>query len=304
MHPTFTRSRGTGPTRDKPVASMFTTGVPFVVIAVAIASAATPAHADRDAVKSAKSWSYQLAGDMRSTARANSDVAVVDPDHTGSPTRLKTKANGGKRAVLAYISIGEVEDGRAYMKSSEAKRWSTGQSQGWKGNYAARYWDDGWKSLVKSRVRKALAAGYDGVYLDRVDTYERVKAPNGGRSEMISLVKEVAAEARATRGNAAVIVQNGEELLTDKSYVAAIDGVAKESLYYGVRGTGVRNNDGDIRESKKLLKNAKDQGKVVYVVEYLSGESSRKAKSETARDGYVGNTTASRSLEKVHSDDD
>ncbi|MBX9924864.1 MAG: endo alpha-1,4 polygalactosaminidase [Hyphomicrobiaceae bacterium] len=275
-----------------------------VALAGAVAVTATPAKADREAVKSAKSWSYQLAGDMRSTARNNADVAVVDPDHTGNPGKLKTKANGGKRAVLAYISIGEVEEGRAYMKSGEGNRYNTGKTQGWKGNYAARYWDDGWKDLVKSRVRKALAAGYDGVYLDRVDTYETVKGPKGGRAEMIDLVKEVSREARSSRGNAAVVVQNGEELLTDKSYVAAIDGVAKESLYYGVRGSGVRNSDGDIRESKKLLKNAKDQGKAVYVVEYLSGETSRKAKSESARDGYVGNTKASRALEKAQGDDD
>jgi cysteinyl-tRNA synthetase, unknown class len=262
------------------------------------------ALANRDTVKAAKSWSYQLQGDMSSTARSNADVAIVDPDHTGSPKRLKTKANGDKRAVLAYISIGEVEEGRAYMKSKGSQRWNTGETQGWKGNYAARYWDEDWKRIVKQRVGKAIDAGYDGVYLDRVDTYERVKAPKGARQEMISFVKEVAAEARAKRGNAAVVVQNGEELLTDKGYVSAIDGVAKESLYYGVKGKGQRNSDGDIKESRKLLKNAKDQGKAVYVVEYLSGEASSRAKAEAKRDGFVGNTRASRQLERVQNGDD
>ena len=261
-----------------------------------------PAHAGREAIRDAKSWSYQLQGDMGSTARSNADVAVVDPDHTGSPNRLKTKANGGKREVLAYISIGEVEEGRAYMKDKASKRWNTGQTQGWKGNYAARYWDEGWKENVKARVRKAIDAGYDGVYLDRVDTYERVKAPKGSRNEMIGFVKEVAASARSRRGNSSVVVQNAEELLTDKGYVAAIDGVAKESLYYGVKGRGVRNSEGDINASKKLLKHAKDGGKAVYVVEYLSGGDSDRAKSASKRDGYVGNTRASRNLERAQSE--
>ena len=150
-----------------------------------------PAWADRSSVKDAKSWSYQLQGDMASTQRSNADVAVVDPDHTGDPRRLKKKANGGKRDVLAYISIGEAEEGRAYMKGKSKQRWNTGQTQGWKGNYAAKYWDEEWKGIVKQRVSKAIAAGYDGVYLDRVDTYQKLKAPKGSRNEMICVGREL-----------------------------------------------------------------------------------------------------------------
>lgn len=274
------------------------------LIALACLSA-TPALAGRESIREAKSWSYQLQGDIRSTAKSNADVAVVDPDHTGNPRKLKTKANGGKRDVLAYISIGEVEEGRAYMKSGGKKSWNTGKTQGWSGNYAAKYWDEDWKAIVKQRVSKAIEAGYDGVYLDRVDTYENVKAPKGARAEMIAFVKEVAAEARSKRGNAAVVVQNAEELLTDKGYVAAIDGVAKESLYYGVKGHGRRNDAEDIAASRKLLRKAKEGGKAVYVVEYLKGdgEASSKAKAEARRDGFVGNTKASRQLETAQDDD-
>ncbi len=258
-----------------------------------------PALANRETVKQARSWTYQLQGDMNSTARSNADVAVVDPDHTGNPRRLKKKSNGDARDVLAYISIGEVEEGRAYMKSKSKKAWNTGKTQGWEGNYAARYWDEDWKAIVKQRVGKAIDAGYDGVYLDRVDTYEKLKAPKGSRAEMIRFVKEVADEARGHRGDAAVVVQNGEELLTDKSYVETIDGVAKESLYYGVKGKGQRNSDHDVATSRNLLRKAKAEGKAVYVVEYLSGGASADAKRQATNDGFIGNTKASRNLERA-----
>jgi cysteinyl-tRNA synthetase, unknown class len=277
----------------------------WIGAAVTLCVAGSPASADRSSLKGARSWSYQLAGDMSSTARSNADVAVVDPDHTGDPKRLKRKANGGQRDVLAYISIGEVEQGRAYLKGKSSRKWDTGKTDGWAGNTAAKYWDEEWKSIVKQRVRKAIAAGYDGVYLDRVDTYERLKAPKGARAEMITFVKEVAAEARRTKGGASVVVQNAEELLNDKGYVDAIDGVAKESLYYGVRGKGVRNSDGDVAASRKMLKQAKDKGKAVLVVEYLDGDSSSaQAKRDAKRDGFVGNTRASRQLEKAQDDSD
>lgn len=272
--------------------------VALLAAGLAALGTTSSAYADRSSVRSAKSWSYQLTGDLGSTKRSNSDVAVVDPDHAGSPSKLKRKGSGGKRAVLAYISIGEVEEGRAYMKKGSGK-WNTGRTQGWKGNYAAKYWDEDWKRIVKSRVRKAIAQGYDGVYLDRVDTYENVKAPGGSRKEMIKFVKEVAAAARSERVNSAVMVQNAEELLTDKSYVNAIDGVAKEDLYYGIKHDGRRNSKSDVAWSKSLLNNAKKQGKAVYVVEYLNGSPANQAKSEGDSDGYVSNTRARRGLERV-----
>ena len=260
-----------------------------------------PASADRDSVRNAKSWSYQLTGDMASTKRSNADVAVVDPDHAGSAERYKTKARGGKRPVLAYISVGEAEEGRSYMKDSK-QSWNTGRTQGWSGNYAAKYWDEDWKRIVKSRVRDALAKGYDGVYLDRVDTYESTKAPGGAREQMVKLVKELAAEARSKKGNAAVVVQNAEELLTDKSYVAAIDGIAKEDLYHGINHRGERNSASNVNSSKSYLKSAKSQGKAVFVVEYLNGETADKVAGEARRDGFVPNTRAPRNLNKTAED--
>ena len=260
-----------------------------------------PASADRDSVRNAKSWSYQLTGDMASTKRSNADVAVVDPDHAGSAERYKTKGRGGKRPVLAYISVGEAEEGRSYMKGSK-QSWNTGRTQGWSGNYAAKYWDEDWKRIVKSRVRDALAKGYDGVYLDRVDTYESTKAPGGSREQMVKLVKEVAAEARSKKGNTAVVVQNAEELLTDKSYVAAIDGIAKEDLYHGINHRGERNSASNVNSSKSYLKSAKSQGKAVFVVEYLNGDTADKVAGEARRDGFVPNTRAPRNLNKTAED--
>lgn len=265
---------------------MFSHELRSVGFALAVLAGCGAAAGDATAqTKKASNWSYQLQGDMNSTARTKSDLAVVDPDHTGSPQRLKKKPGGGDRPVLAYISVGEAETWRGYYKGG--KSWNTGKTQGWDKNYAVKYWDPEWKGIVKARVRKALAQGYDGVYLDRVDTYENVKAPGGSRAEMIKLVKEVAAEARSAKGGAKVYVQNAEELLTDKSYVASIDGIAKEDLYYGINHDGRRNSKGDIDASVNLLKKAKAQGKAVHVVEYVGGGSRTQAESEIRKQGFV-----------------
>lgn len=259
----------------------------------------SPTWAGREEVKRARSWSYQLTGDLSSTKRSNSDIAVLDPDLAGDASKYRTKPNGGSRQVIAYISIGEAEVGRAYMKGS-SQSWNTGITQGWAGNYATRFWQPEWKAIVKSRVRQALGKGYDGIFLDRVDTYERVKPPSGSaRQEMINFVKEVAAEARSAKSGAVVLVQNGEELLNDKSYVAAIDGMAKEDLYHGIQHRGERNSSSDVNWSRSYLKNFKAQGKAVLVVEYLSGSTADKVADEARRDGFIPYTKAPRNLQHV-----
>ena len=266
-----------------------------LAVAGLVPLAATNARADVDTVKRARSWTYQLQGDTSRVNRTDADVAVIDPDHAGSAQKYKSKRNGEKRAVLAYISIGEVEEGRAYMKKG-GRKYSTGRTQGWAGNYAARYWEGGWKSLVKERVREAIRKGYDGVYLDRVDTYENVKAPGGAKQELVRFVEEVSRTAKGEKGNAAVIVQNAEELLDNDRYVKAIDGVAKEDLYHGIRHDGGRNSAGDVAASERYLSRAKARGKSVMVVEYLGGKAGESAKSRARSKGFVA-TTARRALD-------
>ena len=77
----------------------------------------TPANAGQTMVRSAQSWSYQLTGNMSAIAASNADVVVVDADHGGSAARFKTKPGGGRRAAIAYLSVGEAETWRGYWKS-------------------------------------------------------------------------------------------------------------------------------------------------------------------------------------------
>ena len=262
----------------------------IVLISIGLLTPLTGAAANKSLLKSATTWAYQLQGDVGHIASSRADMAVVDPDHAGPASRFRTKAGGGRRTVLAYLSIGEAERGRPYWKrccASGSPSWLTGRTQGWSGNYVVKFWEPAWKAIVKARVKSFLAQGYDGLYLDRIDTYENVKAPGGSRSAMIAFVREIAAQARNIRPDAAVVVQNAEELLTSDSYLAAIDGIAKEDLFHGVDHNGARNPRGMVSESVSLLKRAKSKGKSVFVVEYLSGSTARHVAAEIRAQGFV-----------------
>lgn len=92
---------------------------------------------------------------------------------------LQTKANGGKRLVIAYMSIGEAEDYRYYWNSDWASNppaWMYAENKDWKGNFKVGYWEQEWKDLIygtdTSYLKKILNAGFDGVYLDLIDAFE------------------------------------------------------------------------------------------------------------------------------------
>ena len=97
----------------------------------------------------------------------------------GELTQLRNKANGGKRLIISYMSIGEAENYRFYWQSG----WKTGdpswlddENPDWAGNYKVRYWEPGWQNIIfgndNSYVKKIINAGFDGVYLDIIDAFE------------------------------------------------------------------------------------------------------------------------------------
>lgn len=92
---------------------------------------------------------------------------------------LRDKANGGRRLVIAYMSIGEAEDYRFYWNKSwkvGKPEWLRKENPSWKGNYKVWYWDAEWKKVIygqsDSYLTKILDAGYDGVFLDIIDGFE------------------------------------------------------------------------------------------------------------------------------------
>ena len=108
------------------------------------------------------------------------DLFYNDAALTAQETaRLHTKANGGHRLLVAYMSIGEAESYRYYWQSA----WQTGnpawldaENPDWEGNYKVRYWEPEWQAVIfggaSAYLDRIIAAGFDGVYLDIIDAYE------------------------------------------------------------------------------------------------------------------------------------
>jgi cysteinyl-tRNA synthetase len=93
--------------------------------------------------------------------------------------QLKNKANGGKRLVISYMSIGEAEDYRYYWQTSwnsNKPSWIDSENPDWEGNFKVKYWEQEWQNIIfgndSSYLKKILNANFDGVYLDIIDAFE------------------------------------------------------------------------------------------------------------------------------------
>jgi len=158
------------------------------------------------------------------------------------------RAGRAGRKVIAYLSIGEAEDYRAYWQ----RAWKTnppafllGENPEWKGNYRVKYWQAAWQQIILADVDKIMAAGFDGVYLDIVDGFETFEQDGKNsiddrlnpetkqsyRRDMVDWVKAVAARARKTNPAALVIPQNGTQLLAHADFLGAVDAVGVEDLF-------------------------------------------------------------------------
>jgi cysteinyl-tRNA synthetase, unknown class len=241
-----------------------------------------------------KSWRYQLQNvNPSEIANSSADLVVIDSSSNDAPftkaqvERMKVKPDGSRRVVISYMSIGEAENYRWYW-SQRSSSWLGPENPKWRGNYGVRFWDHAWQEIIFTYTDRILAAGFDGVYLDKVDEFESM----GHRDEMVEFVARIAARAKAAGPDFLIISQNGDQLISDAKFRRAIDGFAREDLFYGEDSEGARNGASSIRESIKRLKMLTAEGKPVFVVEYpRNDEQAKTARREISEQGFIGLTT-------------
>jgi cysteinyl-tRNA synthetase len=216
----------------------------------------------------------------------------------------------GSKTILAYLSIGEAEDYRDYWDTAwvsgdnqppiagVAPSWLGPSNPRWGGNYKVRYWEPGWQAVIlgtadgagKTPLDRIIDAGFDGVYLDIVDGFEFWSDPDEGYAEMsreearrrmIECVVAIGDYAHKTRGvakflvfpqNAEAIIYNDEGELDELSeaYLAAIDGIGIEDLFYADTD---KQDESEVQFRVTTLGEFRDRGKTVLVTDYVVSRS-------------------------------
>ncbi len=207
------------------------TPIPLEEARVAAADAAAP------------KWHYQLqnltASDVTVMEGDGINLLVTDPSAGMSVTEIK--AINPECSVYSYLSVGEAEDYRAYWQRSwrvGAPRFLLRKNPNWLGNYAVDVRASAWVRIVEFALEDIAKAGYDGVYLDKLDVFDDVAELEVG--DCVAFAEKIIAYAHHL--GLRVIVQNAEEV------VSALDsddiGWAKEDW--------VLDEDGKVRSARAI----------------------------------------------------
>ncbi len=250
---------------------------------------------------SGRDWMVLDASFSSDTPWTAADLAAIRAGHPG-------------RKVVAYLSIGEAEDYRAYWNpawdanhngkpDAGAPAWLLGQNPQWKGNYRVKYWNADWQAIILNVEEQILAAGFDGVYLDIVDGFETFEQdgknfidnrinPETGQSyrrDMVDWVKTVAARARTLNPDALVIPQNGVQLLVNADFIEAIDAVGVEDLF--ANGDKLQ-KPADTQYILEFLAPLAPANKPVLDIEYAKRKQTQtRIRAAAAQNGFVGLVT-------------
>ena len=245
------------------------------------------------------SWLYHLgdvdAAEAARIAATNAGLVVIDYANSAgnaptpyTPDQLAVMRGGTDKLIVSYLSIGEAEDYRSYWNAtwnSAPPTFLSASNPEWPDNFKVKYWDPAWQKIVFDYVDEIISGGFNGLYLDVVDSFQYWEevAPNTGidyRTEMaefVAAIDEYATAKLAALGDTrkfVILGQNGEELADNPTYLAHIDGIAKEDLQFYYRNGSESSfstvPDGWYSGSKPYLEKAEAAGVEVFVVEYMT----------------------------------
>ena len=243
--------------------------------------------------------------DIEEIKKSPSKYIIMDYSADGSKARefkrkqIEDLRNSlpGKRVVLSYISIGEAEDYRFYWNKNwkpdpDYPNWKGSpkfmgpENPNWIGNYVIDYRAPQWQKIIFSYIDKIIDQGFDGIYMDRIDTYWTLKEIpyniKDARSSMIEFVIAISKYAKKKKPGFKIIAQNAEELVVKEDgvtpndrYIDAIDGIGKESAFYW---DNRRRSEYKINRTVNYLDKVKEKGKLVFTLDYPDLNNDREIK--------------------------
>ncbi|WP_158889491.1 endo alpha-1,4 polygalactosaminidase [Amycolatopsis anabasis] len=244
-------------------------------------------------------------------ARSAHPLAVIDlardaaDQYFTADEIARVRATGKK--VLAYFEIGaieefrpefrEIRDGNADLLLNEWPEWP--------GERFVRYWDPRWwRLVVQPRLDRAIAAGFDGVYLDTPLAYEEIRLElvpaerrDGLGAKMAELIVRITEYARSAKPGFWIFPQNSPELRRYPGYEAAIDGIGMEELFF--RATDEPCVQDYCAENLREARALRDAGKLVVAIDYATRPENIATACRRYREEHFAGSVTVRSLDRI-----
>ncbi len=138
-------------------------------------------------------------------------LAILDPDNIPNPKKIKNN----NTLAIGYLSIGEAEEFRWYWKDIAGKKFVLERNPDWEGDYYIDPRSAHWRSFVINKIiPDILKKGYDGIFLDTIDTAEFLEWKNPGKyAGSVEAMTKFIEQIRRNYPNIIIISNNGFPLL-------------------------------------------------------------------------------------------
>jgi len=198
------------------------------------------------------------------------------------------------KTVLAYIEIAAIAEQRPEYPSVP-RDLILNSWPGWPGEYFVQYWNERWWEVaLHPRITQALAAGFDGLYLDATVAYAEIDLEllrgetrvSLGRA-MVGLIARISSYAKLQNPEFIIVPQNAPELRGYPGYIEAIDGIGMEELFFLATDQPC---DADwCEENLEHVRALRNAGKLVLAVDYADASENRAAAcARYAEEGFAG----------------
>jgi len=139
----------------------------LLLLPLLLLSACSPQGNPRQQISSIEDY-VVFYGIGRADELAQYDLAIVQPE-TLTSAEIETLHQEGT-LVVAYLSLGEVEPSRPWYSDGRFDpQWILGRNENW-GSYYVDTGQSGWQALMVDITGELLDMGYDGIFMDTIDT--------------------------------------------------------------------------------------------------------------------------------------
>ncbi|MEJ2764882.1 endo alpha-1,4 polygalactosaminidase [Photobacterium sp. MCCC 1A19761] len=213
------------------------------------------------------------------------DRAVVNPSLI-TPRQIKTLHDAGTQ-VFAYVSVGEY-DGKNLPSSLHAA--SPIKNNNWQ-SHVMDLSSKEWQSHLLALAAKHLAKGFDGLFLDTLDSYTLFAEDEASQAiQQQALIQLIEALSRL-QSQPALILNRGFTILPRLK--APVHAVVAESLYHSyhpVDDSYRKVSQSDTEWLSNQLAQVKALGHEVIVIDYIPGRERNAQQTEAKRllrEGYT-----------------
>ena len=148
---------------------------------------------------------------------SNYDLAIVQPGSVNAAQLARLHADGTR--VIAYLSVGELDTSSAAAPNIDPS-WILGENKNWGSKFIDAS-QPGWQQLIEREAAALLGRGFDGFFLDTLDTADVYPQAAPG---LIKIVQEL----RGAHPDAVIVQNRGFSLLNQTA--PSLDAVMFENF--------------------------------------------------------------------------